>query len=307
MWKSYLMCLALWYNHHMKHFKKLYSLYIDNPASVPAPQKDSKPSFVSKFSTIVITIALVILSSWGITVATTDTFPTAKEDFSAIGIVSSIESTHIIITNAQGSDDSGNTEYNINITHIDKIETNTYQDISIDDIQLNNKVIVQGKTTGSVFFATRLILFPTESITPIEQTATSTATTTEDSIATSTDETASSTDSEEPTQEPDSSTEQAPTDTETQPTTEEASTTDTTSTDTPEVTSSSTESTDDTTATSTVIDTVTNIIEEGIDTVSNTIQNIINVVTGGNEEPAPAPEPQPEPTPEPETVPEPQS
>lgn len=112
----------------------------------------------------------------------------ATENFSVLGIVSEITDNKISLIEARGSDKSGNDSYTLDITNLEKVETNSYSPLIITDIKLGDKIIAQGLTNGNKFFIRRIVSFG-EGVTlpPVE-----TATTTED-IATTTDEVATTT------------------------------------------------------------------------------------------------------------------
>ena len=165
-------------------------------------------------SNIFLALSVILVASaviWGITKADILDIPNredmAPQNFSASGIVSNISSlfgTNIIIENAKGSDDSGKTTYSFNLNQIIKIENTEYVTLSVSDIKVGDKIVVQGliKDTN-IIEAYRIISFATSTQEKLPEIATSTATTTATSTpetenasstnATSTDEIASST------------------------------------------------------------------------------------------------------------------
>jgi len=216
-------------------------------------------------------VIVVITLSWGIVNADelnpfTPSIEDAKTSFSVIGTVSVIDSTHLIVTNAKGSDDTGESEYNLNIKNLDKVETSKYQPLSITDIKAGDTIIAQGLTTGSVFFITRIILFSSTPLPVFEEETT--ATTTPEEVASSENTTVDVSTT---------TTEQTATTTET----ETASTT-------PEQTATTT---DTATTTENVVEQISDVIENIVTPIVDTVDTIIENIT----EPEPQTE-EPEPS-----------
>jgi hypothetical protein len=119
--------------------------------------------------------------------------------FSAIGLVSATTDSTISIDDAHGSDNASTTSYTFDTSTVTKIETKKYSPITFSDIQVGDRVIVQGTVKGDLVTASRIIDFTSSS-----STATTTATTTlplattTPEVSTSTDETSSSTSTSTP-------------------------------------------------------------------------------------------------------------
>jgi len=220
-------------------------------------------------------IAIVSVLGWGISNADNlnpfldNGIETATENFSALGIVSKITESKISLIDARGSDKSGNTTYSLDISNLEKVETNSYTPLIITDIKVGDKIIAQGLTNGSTFFIKRIVSF--SSAIQITEVATTTASTTIDTASTTTD-TASST-------------------TEVSTTTEDTITTEQ-STTTPEVstTTETSTTTDSSTTTPTIIEQVGDVVQDIIDTVTDVVETVVDTVTGSEPEP-PSPEP----------------
>jgi len=248
-------------------------------------------------------IAIVSVLGWGISNADNlnpfveNGIETATENFSALGIVSEITQTNIIISEARGSDVSGKNTYNLNITNLEKVETSGHDPLIITDIKIGDKIIAQGLTNGNIFFIKRIVSFSTSasSILPVVATTTlDVATSTTETASTTTDTTASSTEVSETPISNESSTTTPEVITETSTTTEISTTTTETATTTEEATT-----------TSSIVETVTGVVQDVIETVTNAVEAVVETVTGSNpEEPLvpSVPEPTPEPTVEPEPI-----
>lgn len=216
-----------------------------------------------KLFKISITFVVVLLLGWGISSVADDNIKSATNNFSAMGLVSEISDDSLKISDAKGSDKSGNTVYDLNIENLEKIQTNKNELLNFTDIKEGDKIIVQGLTNGSTFFIKRIISFTSVST----FVATSTATTTDDVLATST---ATTTD--------------VVVATTTATTTDElvaSSTTEILDTATTSSTSTDTIGTTTTATTATTTDTTaTTVIESIVDTVKEVIENIVEAVTG---------------------------
>lgn len=225
-------------------------------------------------------IAIVSVLGWGISNADNlnpfleNGIETATENFSALGQVSEITQSNITLTDARGSDKSGNTTYILDITHLEKVETSSYTPLIITDIKVGDKVITQGLTNGQAFFIKRIVSFSTSE----------TASTTLPTVATTTPDTATST---------------ATTTTDTASSTVEVSTStpesnSNESTTTPEIiTSTSTETsttTEEATTTPGIIEQVGDVVSDVIETVTEIVETVVETVTG-NTEPEPTPPP----------------
>ena len=258
-------------------------------------------------SDLFLTLSVIFVASgiiWGISKADTiiqSIVHSQTKNFSVVGIVSNIDATNIYLEQAKGSDDQGKTSYTLDVSSVTKIETNQYASITLSDIKVGDKVVIQGKEDGGNITIKRIISFGL--VAPKEEVATTT-----EAVATTT---ATST---EPTS---TSTESAPTvDT---PTIIEKIT-DAVSNAIDSITGSSTQQTSDpqnldvqatgtatpateptATDTPSIIENVTNTITDTINTVTeavtNVVQNVIDTVTGSDEQTI-----NPEPTPTEPTI-----
>jgi hypothetical protein len=218
-------------------------------------------------------VAIVLVLSWGITQATGNEFEEATKNFSVIGTVSSITEDTISIIDARGSDTKTEDLYNLNITHIKTVETKDYVPLIISDVTIGSTIVAQGVTNDSTFFITRIVLFSETPFTPQEETlvATSTEEVLESDIATTTP-------TEEPSNESssssDTSTPEAPIEETPATTTEPIIETPQEEVLIPEATTTpiiDTPAPEEPTATTTVVDTVVDILEDGINNVSDFI------------------------------------
>jgi hypothetical protein len=218
-------------------------------------QKD-KNLFKIEFLKTLLIVLVVLISTWGITFALNNNIEDATSNFSVLGTVSDISDSTITLTDARGSDDSGNTEYEINIDYLERVETRDYEPLIITDIKVGDTISGQGLTNGSVFFIKRIISFSSLIIAeelPIEELATTTDELTEED-ATTTEETIDET-----------------------PATDSTSSTEEVSTSTA---SSSSDS---------IMDTVNGVISDVVDTVVDTVTDVvggvIDLITGTTTDP----------------------
>lgn len=200
---------------------------------------------------------------------------TATENFSVLGVVSEISNDSVVVNNAKGSDKSGDTTYTLDISYLEKVETNTNNPLIITDIKIGDTIIAQGLTNNQTFFIKRIVSFGGG----IEIVNTDTATTTID-IATSTDSGTTTTDTSTTTEESvNNGGGESSQDTNVPDQTSSSTTTENNTVETSTSTSSST-STDSGTSTPSIIETVTDVVETVVDTVTNAIENVIDAVTG---------------------------
>jgi hypothetical protein len=255
---------------------------------------------IKKVSIFVTLFALVL--SWGISNAINSDISSATSNFSVSGIVTEVSNTYILINNAKGSVVSSDGTYSLNLEYLKTIETNTYQPLTLSDIKTGDKIVAQGLTNGSIFFIKRIISFASLTLPPQEENATttdSTATTTE---PTATAPTASTTESVStstppadnvipPPAQEEKATTTPPTESTSTPSTEQASTTE-------QVATSSEETA---TTTPSIIENITNAVEDAvdnvIDAVTETVQNVVETITGSSTPEVP-PTPETPPTPE---------
>ena len=204
-----------------------------------------KRTWRSEFFRMLSILVLVSVLGWGISKA--DSSLTANhalvKNFSAIGIVSSIDSSSLTLINANGSDNAFTNSYTFDTGAVTKIETSDYHALTLDNIQVGDRIIAQGimsvPSTNTIEIH-RLIDFNASSTIPevYVPVASSTPTIIE---ASSTDATSTATDTTPTTPDVTSTT-----------TEDDASTTDASSTD----------------ATSTILKTVTDVIQTVVDTVT---------------------------------------
>jgi hypothetical protein len=130
-----------------------------------------------------------------------DTAVAGIKNYSAIGIVNDISSSTEIVSISNGSDSDGNTDegFVFNLSNVKEIESGDYTQLSIDDIESNDKIIVQGIEEAGTITISRIIDLSwngfeaaTSTAFSADSTATSTARTT-DVVASSTDNSVSST------------------------------------------------------------------------------------------------------------------
>jgi len=195
-----------------------------------------KRTWKSEFFRMLSILVLVSVLGWGISKA--DSSLTANhapiKNFSAIGVVSSIDSSSITINSASGSDNAFTSSYTFDTSAVTKIETSDYHALTLDNIQVGDRIIAQGIRSASSSNSIeihRLIDFNASSTIP--EVYVPAASSTPTIIATSTDASSTATDT-------------TPTD---------ASTTGDAST----------------TATSTVLDTVVNTVTNAIQNIVNTV------------------------------------
>lgn len=223
-------------------------------------------------------IFVVLALTWGVSKAMENEIEQATKNFSVIGVVSELSDSSIMITSAQGSNQSNDTVYRLNIEYLEKIETSEYEPRAITDVYIGNTIIAQGLTDNSKFFIKRIVLVPATPLPLLQEPIIEKLATTTEDIATTTPET-----SGEPVTD---TTEQLPTiETEVS----------TTSTSTENVNSSDS-----------IIDTITDVVDDVIIGAIDIIENIVDLVTGTStpdniEESTPEPIPQieefiPEPT-----------
>ena len=117
------------------------------------------------------------------------------QNFSALGTVSDISTTSLSINNAHSSDVNGNTSYTFDLTNVKKVENKKYVQLLISDINIGDKIVVQGVEKGGVIDIRRIISFSSSATTSnvIDATSTATSTTATSTTATTTDTIATTT------------------------------------------------------------------------------------------------------------------
>lgn len=286
---------ALFWSYFMSRFSKISTSWF----SIFSTSKFSKIKIL-KVSTSVVFGALIL--SWGITSAINNDIGSASTNFNAMGIVSEVSTSYIIINNAKGSAQSSDGMYSLDLGYLTKVETNTYVPLNLSDIKIGDKIVVQGLTNGYTFFIKRIVSFsstptpvvPDENATTTESVATTTesvATTTE-SVATTTEATTNTSTTTESvatsTSTSTSTTPSTPLATETPKEEPKATTTESVEATTTEPSSTTTSSTDDTATTTasttpTIIEAITDTVDNVIDKVGEVIQGVVDTVTGGGD------------------------
>lgn len=275
----------------MKHFQDLRDIGEDQPIIIKK-EEITPVSLKTEVLKVLSVIVAVILLGWGISYATNNDIESANANFSVIGVVSDISDSKVSVSEARGSDDKTRDSYDLNITYLDKVETNNYEPLIISDIKVGDKIIAQGLTNGSEFFIKRIVSFTSIPSTVQEPTATSTS----EEVASSTEEIPAE---NKPNSEEQSSG-SASDGSNSEPITEPATDTSTSSSTEPSNPESATTSEESATST-TVVETVKEVVNEVVNTVTDVVEKIVDTVTGGSSEPEPAPESTPAPgsTPEP--------
>ena len=116
-----------------------------------------KRGFPVELFKMLVVIAVCSLIVWGISRAD-NIANSAPKNFGATGIVSSIGSTTISISNAQGGD-SGVSSYTFDTQYLKKIETNDYTPVSLGEINTGDRIVAQGVSTGGSLQVRRIVLF----------------------------------------------------------------------------------------------------------------------------------------------------
>ena len=229
-----------------------------------------KKVFKSNIVKFISVLIIIIFLGWGGILSAMDDIKSASNNFSIIGIVSNIKDGEIGVVDAKGSDNSGKTSYDLNTEYIENIQTDTYAPITVSSIKVGDKIIVQGLTNGSRYFAKRIISFSKD---VIVATTTEVVIATTDTINGSTTENLNVSSSTTPVGVSDDLNDEVI-----------KSATITSSVDT-STTSTETATMDE--ATTTVgTATSTNIITEVVETIKDTVieivNNVIDIVTGNN-------------------------
>lgn len=124
-----------------------------------------KESLLSRVFRIAFSIAVVFTIVWSVSKAEEildNVLPTEAEptvSFSLAGIVKEVSANKIILTRSVGFDASTNV-FEIDIlTNEQVIETNTYEGLTIADILVDDKIIIQGFKRDGIFYSRRIISF----------------------------------------------------------------------------------------------------------------------------------------------------
>jgi len=212
--------------------------------------------------TLKVFLAIVIVSSavWGISKADDliSDRPVSSKPFSVMGVVSSISETSLSL-HVTASDKE--TDYVFDTAPITTIQTSEYANITLQDIKVGDKIIVQGRESDGIPQPTRIISFSSVAIpTPSDEVATTTASTTPEALVSVSTTTATTT-------------------------------IETPSSSTPEITSTSTPTA---TTSEEVASSTPGVVETIINTVQEVIQNIVETLTGSSTPPVEEATPEPE-------------
>lgn len=126
-------------------------------------------------------IAFALIFTWGIVKATENNIESATNNFSVIGRVSSITDESISVIDAKGSDTEDEKLYDLDITYLNIVETKDYIPLIISDIKVGDMIIAQGLTNGTDFFIKRIISFSDMPI-PVQEELQKNSTTTQDNV-----------------------------------------------------------------------------------------------------------------------------
>ncbi len=143
---------------------------------------------------IFLTLSVIFVASaviWGITKAdTSENIKSSRarmeqanlrsKNFSVVGVVFDVSETTLSI-DTQSSNDSSKTIYTLNTDTVVKIETRNYKPLTLSDIKIGDKVVVQGMENEGNITIKRIISF---GIATDIDTATSTATTSDETAST---------------------------------------------------------------------------------------------------------------------------
>ncbi len=248
-----------------------------NPEIVVVKKEILKPRSVKfQMMRMLFVVPIVTISVWGISnadeIAKNLRSDEVLKHFSTAGYVSEVTDDTFSLEHAKGEDPSTEYEYTFDLDDLKKIETNTYDVLSGSDIQVGDKVIVQGVIDNEKIIAKRLISFserypdvegsrmvaePSLDFAPV---ATTTATTT-DEVATSTLEIASTTETAGSVQSDEIST----------------------STDTDSNVDSSSSSSENSSSGG-VVEEVVNVVKDVVDAVADIVQEVVDQVTGDTED-----------------------
>jgi hypothetical protein len=153
----------------------IVSIFVIRPFSLHAEQLEGKSPFAAIADS---------LSSLSVKKLFQSNPNQPQKAFSAIGTISEIGEQKLTLSQADGSDQSNDTEYVIDASGA-RFETKDYAPLVFADIKVGDRVIAKGFIRGSEIFARRIISMTAT-------TTANTATTTQD-VATSTPDTATTT------------------------------------------------------------------------------------------------------------------
>ena len=143
-----------------------------------------------------VALVAILVFTIGLAVSKADTIASKfltnnapNKNFSAIGVVSDIATTTLSIEKAKGTDDKSKTSYTFYTDTVLKIETKSYVPLTLSDINIGDKIVVQGIEKDQDIIITRIISLwqststkatsTEETASTTEETATSTATSTD--------------------------------------------------------------------------------------------------------------------------------
>lgn len=121
-----------------------------------------KPSFQSELFRFFLAIFIASALIWGVSNADTvfeaTPFGSTTKNFSVVGTVSDIVPATLSLSDAHGTNDSGQRVYSLDISQVEKIESKEYVSLSLSDIVIGDKVIVQGIDEGGNIKIKRIIV-----------------------------------------------------------------------------------------------------------------------------------------------------
>jgi len=175
----------------MNPLKNLLNLKPKDPSDIVYVEKIvlKNRGMFFELSRMLIVIAVASGIVWGVSnadniIRSTKT-PVKVKSFSAVGIVTDVATTTLTIDDANASDGKTTASYTFDVTNVKKIETKDYIPLTLLDISIGDKIIVQGTDSDGTVMIKRIISFSATSSKIKIDVATSTATTTLD-LATST-------------------------------------------------------------------------------------------------------------------------
>ena len=156
------------------------------------PTKECKQIFVA---VAVLMIVWFVSQAQALTVNSNENArANSVENYSAIGTVSLISTSTGMIDISDGAASDGNTgsDFTFNLAAANNIESTDYTQLSLGDMSLGDKIVVQGIEDSGVVTIRRIIDFTWSGFSATSSIATST-----DSVSTSTDSVSTTTDSDD--------------------------------------------------------------------------------------------------------------
>jgi len=132
----------------------------------------SKISLLPKSVKVILTATLALVLTLGVSSANfSGNIEEATDHFSKLSVITEINKNSIEIETLNVSPVEN---LKINISYLEVIQTEEYDELEIDDLATGDQIIVQGLTDGEYYFAKRIISFTTEIEIVLDETATST-------------------------------------------------------------------------------------------------------------------------------------